>query len=327
MKQFEIEALTLRRGDRFTLQIDSLELETAEKIAIVGQNGSGKTTLLRVLAMLEPPDKCASFRFRGGKAGDSRISRDGLGFLRQQPYMFSGTVAQNVAYPLRLRRVGRAETARRVHAQLEQVGLTHLAASSARRLSGGEQKRLALARVLVAEPTLLLLDEPTAHLDRSSGRVIEEVLRTTGATLLLTTHDLHLAHRLCTRVLTLQNGRISPSLPENVLSGRTTDGHIETAAGLKIALPPAFGGSGDTVSVLIDPRNMVLSKELLPSSMRNHFRGRVTSVREEGHNVWVEVDCGERLTAIISKASYQELDINLHRDVVVSFKANAVEVL
>ncbi len=327
MKLFEIEQLTLRRGDRFALQIDSLKLDAAEKVAIVGQNGSGKTTLLRVLAMLEPPDECVSFRFRNRNAEGTQLSRDGMGFLRQQPYMFSGTVAQNVAYPLRLRRVGRDEIARRVQAQLEQVDLTPLADASARRLSGGEQKRLALARVLVAEPTLLLLDEPAAHLDRSSRRVIEEVLRTTSATLLMTTHDLHLAHRLCTRVLTLQNGTITPSLPENILTGRSVNGHIVTAGGIEISLPPAFEAETDTVSVLIDPRNMVLSRELLPSSMRNHFRGRVTSVREEGHNVWVEVDCGERLTAIISKASYQELDINLHRGVVVSFKANAVEVL
>ena len=79
--------------------------------------------------------------------------------------------------------------------------------------------------------------------------------------------------------------------------------------------------------MMIDPRDLVISHAPLTSSMRNQFPGRVSSVRQAGGNVWLEIDCGDRLIAIISYASYRELEINVGREVVVSFKANAVEVL
>ena len=220
--------------------------------------------------------------------------------------------------------------AARVAAMLAELDLEPLAGRSAQALSGGEQRRLALGRVLIQDPRILLLDEPAAHLDRASQRVIERILGETQATLILATHDLHRAHRLASRVLTLSAGRIAPGLPENILGGERRGGLLRTAGGLEIALPPELpaGAAEDSrLVVMIDPRSLVLSPEPLTSSMRNRISGEVCSVRTEGGNVWVEVDCGERLTAIISRASYQELGINLHRQVVVSFKANAVEVL
>jgi len=188
---------------------------------------------------------------------------------------------------------------------------------------------MALARVLISKPELLLLDEPAAHLDRRSRSVIERVLLSSRGTILLTTHDLHLAHRVAGRVLNLMGGRISPSLPENVLEGRREGDKLLTRGGLRVCLPPDLPplAGEENLAVMIDPRNLVLSPEALPSSMRNHFRGRVCSVREQGANVWLEIDCGEKLTVIISRASYDDLGINLNRSIVVSFKANAVEVL
>lgn len=327
MKLYEIEGLRFTRGQRFTLRIEHLAIERGEKVAFVGQNGSGKTTLLRVLALLEEPDDFVRFECQEPSVRAGRRRPEGFGFLRQQPYLFRGSVRANAAYPLKLRGIPRAQAEARITRLFEQLDLTHLAQADAREISGGEQKRLALARVLVSEPTLLLLDEPVAHLDRQSQRVIEHAVLGCGATLLLTTHDLHLAHRLCDRVLTMRAGRLAQSLPENVFSGRACDGQLLTPGGLQIALPQPVDEDGPRVTAMVDPRSVVLSTAPLISSMRNHFPGRVCSVREEGPNVWVEVDCGERLTAIVSKASYQELGLNLHCEVVASFKAHAVEVL
>ncbi len=327
MKLYDIEDLCFSRGERFTLQMDHLQIEPGEKVAFVGQNGSGKTTLLRVLAFLEEPDRFARFAFRGQTVRAGRERPEGFGFLRQQPYLFRGTVWSNAAYPLKLRGLARRQAETRIGRLLDELDLTHLAQADARELSGGEQKRLALARVLVSEPTLLLLDEPAAHLDRQSQRVIERALFGSSATLLLTAHDLHLAHRLCPRVLTMRAGRLTRSLPENVFSGRAEDGHLLTPGGLRITLPNPAHASGERIVVMVDPRSVVLSTEPLLSSMRNHFAGRVCSIQEEGPNVWVEVDCGERLTAIVSKASYEALGLNLHCELVASFKAHAVEVL
>lgn len=328
MNLYELKDLTLVRSGRFTLEIADFTLETNEKVAVVGQNGAGKTTLLRLLAFLEKPSSWKKFAYMNREYAPGRMDRNGLGFLKQQPYLFSGTVYQNTAYPLKLRGLARPELSERVRSMLETVDLLPLADAQARRLSGGEQKRLALGRVLIGQPKLLLLDEPTAHLDRRSRTIIERVLARTAATILLTTHDLHFAHRIAGRVLNLKAGRISPSLPENVLEGRREGDALVTAGGLRIHLPPEAAPRGAaTLTVMIDPRALVLSREPLSSSMRNRFRGQVCSVQGQGHNVWLEIDCGDRLMAIITRASYEKLGINLHRDVVVSFKAHAVEVL
>jgi molybdopterin-binding protein len=324
---YELKDLVFERNSRFRLQIDEFSLERGEKVALVGQIGSGKTTLLRLLSFLEKPSSCGRFLFNGQPIG--RVDRGGLGFLQQQPYLFRGTVARNLAYPLKLRRVPSQDVKRRVEEVLELLELKHLAGAQARSLSGGEQKRLALGRVLVAEPDLLLLDEPTAHLDVQSRSVIEGVLKKMDKTLLLATHDLHFALRVTDRVLNLRAGRVFPGLPENILEGRCKEGVLVTSEGLTIKLPPdaALPDGDGPLTVMIDPRHLVLSLEPLSSSLRNQFPGRVASVREQGANVWLKIDCGARLTAIISRAAYEEMGINLHRDVVVSFGANVVEIL
>jgi len=286
VKLYDLKSLVFRRNARFELQIEEFTLERGEKVALVGQNGSGKTTFLRLLSFLEKPSSWTLFHYKGRPYSGS-VDRGGMGFLKQQPYLFRGTVAHNLVYPLKLRRLPSQEVGRRVEAMLAMTELGRLATAHSRDLSGGEQKRLALGRVLIAEPELLLLDEPTAHLDVQSRTVVENVLKKTEMTLLLTTHDLHFALRVSDRVLNMRGGRVFPSLPEN----------------------------------------LVLSHERLSSSMRNQFRGRVASVRERGSDVWLKIDCGERLTAIITRAAYEEMGVNLHSDVVVSFGVNAVEVL
>jgi len=332
---YDVKDLLFTRSERFTLSIDGFTLATGERVAIVGPNGSGKTTFLRLLAFLETATHCAHFRFRGEEIGARRQGTDrrrGLGFLKQQPHLFMGSVRQNLAYPLTLRRCPAAELRQRVDAMLELVDLAGHAETSVRRLSGGEQKRLALGRVLIGAPDVLLLDEPAAHLDLRSQRVIERVLLGSSASLVLASHDLRLAHRVAGRVLHLQAGRLAAGLPENILEGRRQGREMVTAGGLAIHLPAeAENGGADRgdgrAMVMIDPRNLVVSPEPLISSMRNHYRGRVCALHVQGDDVWVEIDCGERLTAIITRESYESLGLNLNRDVVVSFKSHAVEVL
>ncbi len=350
---YDIKDMLFRRSEQFTLNIESFTLAPGERVAIVGPNGSGKTTLLRLLAFLESPTRCAGFRFRGQellgrrpgellgrRPGEllgrrPRATRRGLGFLKQQPHLFLGSVRQNLAYPLTLRGFRGAELRRRLDAMLELIDLTSHAETSARRLSGGEQKRLALGRVLIGAPDVLLLDEPVAHLDLRSQRVIERLLLGSSASLVLAAHDMRLAHRVAGRVVHLKTGRLAPGLPENILEGYRSGRDLVTAGGLALHLPAGAGGAevdgegsgGERAMVMIDPRNLVLSLEPLVSSMRNHYRGRVCALHVQGDDVWVEIDCGERLTAIITRESYESLGLNLNRDVVVSFKSHSVEVL
>ncbi len=323
---FEVQGLAFDYGTDFSLTIDELRVARGEKLAIVGENGSGKTTLLRLLALLARPRACTVLRC----LGRDNLARDaqrpaGLGLLRQRPYLFSGGVAHNLAYPLRLRGVDRATIAARVEAMLETIGLRPYALTHVHNLSGGEQKRLALGRVLMAEPELLLLDEPSAHLDPHSRGVVARLLEGISATVVLTTHDLHFAHQVCESIAHLRAGRIAPGLPENILSGDARGDTLRTPAGLTLhlgrILPPG------RMRAAVDPRVIVVSREALDSSMRNQFPGRISAAQEHNGNIWLEIDCGERLLAIISRASYERMGLNLNQTVVVSFKANAVEIL
>ena len=330
MKLYELRDLVLRRSARFALHISEFSLERGEKVAVVGPNGSGKTTFLRILSLLDKPDSCAVFSYLGHPHTD-KVDRNGMGFLNQQPYLFHGTLAQNLAYPLRMRRLASSDVKRRVEAMLATMELEHLAGNRARELSGGEQKRLALGRVLIGDPDLLLLDEPTSHLDVRSQSVIEEVLKKTNKTILLTTHNLPFALRVTDRVLHLREGRVTSSLPENIFEGCREGNFVETGNGLSIELPPDVASpnqrGGEPVTIVIDPKKIALSTEPQPTAPQNQFRGRISAVREQGNDVWLKVDCGARITAIISRASYEELGINLHKEIFVSFGSHDVEVL
>ncbi|MFH1278907.1 MAG: ABC transporter ATP-binding protein [Candidatus Eisenbacteria bacterium] len=325
MALYEIRALRFNYGDRFRLAIDDFRLDRGEKLAVIGRNGSGKTTLLRILALLERPASWECFRYRGRDAMPGRTSRAGIGLLRQQPWIFRGSVAANLAYSLRVRHVPRREIQRRAVEMGERLGLSALAKAPARSLSGGEQKRLALGRVLVAEPEVLLLDEPMAHLDQHSQEIIEEVLAASKTTLLIVTHDLRLASRFPGRTLVLKDGKISRGQPENILTGKFDGETLTTRRGFRIHTAHAPARSIATVT--INPRAVVISLEPLRSSMRNVFPGRIEVIEMRGENVWLEIDCGETFVAFISRKSYEDLGLSLRRPVLVSFKAASVQVL
>jgi tungstate transport system ATP-binding protein len=294
-------------------------------VAVVGRNGSGKTTLLRILAFLERPASWEQFTYQGRAVVHGRISRDGIGLLKQQPWIFQGTVAENLAYGLRVRRLSSEEIKRRVNAVGERLGLGAHLSMTARSLSGGEQKRLSLGRILVTEPRVLLLDEPMAHLDRISQDAIENVLVQSTTTAVFTTRDLPVARRLGDRILNLEGGQLTESLPENTFEGVCHAGTLTTRRGLAIRLP--VNVAAGTVTVAIDPRAIVLSLEPFRSSMRNAYQGCITAVREYGSNVWLEIDAGEVFTSVVSRESYRELRLNVHGAVIVQFKANAVRLL
>lgn len=327
---YEIRNLTFdrrrgsgRNGDCFRLEIDSFRLDPGEKVAVVGSNGSGKTSLLRILAFRERPSACELLLYKG-RAIDRR-NGEGIGFLRQDPWIFGGTVADNLAYPLRVRGRSREETRRRVEAMCDRLQLAGYARANPRTLSGGEQKRVALGRVLIAEPEVLLLDEPMAHLDKASRKVIEGILEEMSISTVFTTHDLHLALRLSDRTVTLRAGRICPGLLENCLEGRREEGAFVTRRGLRLVLPA--GRAADAGLVAVDPSAIRLARGDDAGDAPNSFPGRVTCVRAQGETVWLDVDAGDLFAVAVSRSLYEEMRLNLHEEVVVNFSAEDVRPL
>jgi heme exporter protein A len=187
-----------------------LQVEAGEAVALFGPNGAGKTTLLRMLATLLRPTR-GDLRLFGRPVSDGGgYARRRIGFLSHQSFLYPDlTPTENLEFYARMFRV--ATPAARVHQLLEQVGLLGWAHRPVRTLSRGLEQRCALARALLHEPDLLLMDEPFTGLDVDAGSMLRHMLRRAhahGTALLMTTHDLAQGFALCRRAIILVRGRL-----------------------------------------------------------------------------------------------------------------------
>ncbi len=196
----ELDGLGLTEGGVRIVEDIGLRVSRG-RTAILGPNGAGKSTLLRLMHGLLRPST--------GRVFWPRPLTQAMVF--QRPVMLRATVLANIEYGLRLRGVDADARRQRALAALTRVGLPELAPRQARRCSGGEQQRIALARVWALEPEVLFLDEPTASLDPASSREVERIVNeiaAAGTKIVLTTHNLGQARRLADEVIYLENGRV-----------------------------------------------------------------------------------------------------------------------
>jgi tungstate transport system ATP-binding protein len=202
-------------GGREVLKNICLDVRRGEILSVIGPSGSGKTTLLKLMNLLLYPDRGKIFFDGVDTAVDEkqrRLLRRGMGMVFQHPALFDTTVFNNIALGLRIRGLPKEEIERRVEDALNYVGLRGFAKRKASSLSAGEAQRISLARALVLEPKLLLLDEPTANLDPANVLQIEEAVRRVnsekGVTVVIATHNLLQARRLSHRVAFLWMGEL-----------------------------------------------------------------------------------------------------------------------
>jgi lipoprotein-releasing system ATP-binding protein len=225
-----IEGLTnvFRSGASELVLFENLSFEVAqgEMLAIVGASGAGKSTLLHILGAVDKPSSgeiyCAQSRLNSlseDAAADFRNKE--IGFVWQFHYLLPEfTALENVAMPLLMRGISKAEAEKEAKRWLEEVGLAQRTHHRAGEISGGEQQRAALARALITRPKILLADEPTGDLDSRSAEVVFELIsrlhREHQLTSLIATHNFGFARR-CHRVLRLENGRMGEIVPENLV--------------------------------------------------------------------------------------------------------------
>jgi iron(III) transport system ATP-binding protein len=196
----------------------SMHLKRGEVVALLGPSGSGKTTLLRAVAGLETPKAGAidigeRRVFDGAKGYEMPAEARSLGLVFQSYALWPHkTVFDNVAYGLKLRKMGKADIAAKVKEVLTQLGLGHLGERYPHQLSGGQQQRVAIARALVYNPPVILLDEPLSNLDaklREEARAfLRELIVRLGLSALMVTHDQAEAMAISDRILLLNNGKI-----------------------------------------------------------------------------------------------------------------------
>jgi len=322
-------ALDFRRPtDRFSITV------------LFGPSGCGKTTTLRCLAGLERPDE-GRINFGGtpwfdaeGRVFLTPQQRD-IGYLFQEYTLFPHlTVAGNIAFGLRS--VSRTEQRRRVGEMLDLIGLAGLENRYPKQISGGEQQRIALARVLVRRPRLLLLDEPLSALDQPTREQLRPELRRLlvkfGIPVVLVTHDRVEAMVLADHLIVLDHGKVlqqgeveevfnRPVDVEvsrivgmgNVLPGRivkTEEGLATVAVGRTQLLAVAPAPNVEQVYVCIQAEEVALQKGIADrASPRNRLPGIIASLTPEGPLVRVELDCGFPLVALVTRTSHNELEL------------------
>ena len=202
MPGLRIQGLHVTRRNVALLNGIDLGLSPAGITALLGPNGAGKSLLLRVIAGLIAPDR--------GRVHVPRAMQGRIGLVLQQPVLLRRSVRANLRHALALARVPRRDRRDRVAGLLALGQLDRLADRPARRLSGGEQQRLAIIRALAANPLLLMLDEPTAHLDPQATHAIEALIArvaSEGTKVILVTHDIGQVQRLADEVAFLHQGR------------------------------------------------------------------------------------------------------------------------
>jgi tungstate transport system ATP-binding protein len=354
MAVIELRVLSQRHGSRTILKGVSLGIERGEILAIIGPTGSGKTTLLRLIDQLDRPAS-GEVLFEGLEVTPRLRTavRRQISMVLQKPVVFDASVYDNVAYPLKLRKYDRKAIPDKVNAMLQTVGLDGCQKRKARTLSGGETQKVALARAIITEPRVLLLDEPTANLDPGSLDTIEDLIlrfnRENGMAIVIATHEMAQGQRLAHRIGVMMDGELiqvgrpedifyAPSDlrvahfvgVENILRGRVASNEAGLALiktnGLSLEAVTDHRVD-DEVHVCIRPEEVTISLMAPSSSARNAFSGEVRSIELSGPVARVEIDCGMRLVSLVTRRSAEDLGLKAGQLVHASFKATAVYVI
>ena len=245
--KISIENLTLSYGDSVAVRDLSLRIEEGEALVLLGQSGCGKTSTMRCIAGLESPDHGRitvgnDVLFDSDRGINRASHKRNIGMVFQSyaiwPHM---TVFENVAFPLQMKRIGKADVGRRVAETLELVGLDGFAQRGASMLSGGQMQRVALARSLVMQPSVMLLDEPLSNLDaRLRHRLrgdLRELQHRLGLTSVYVTHDQEEALALADHIAMVQFGRIVQIGRPDEIYGRPLSASIADFLGVANILP------------------------------------------------------------------------------------------
>ncbi|MFH1617109.1 MAG: ATP-binding cassette domain-containing protein [Candidatus Margulisiibacteriota bacterium] len=261
------------------------------------------------------------------------LDRKEISYCMQTPLLFKTSVKDNIAYGLKLRKI---DDPKKVEAMARKLGIAHLLGKKATELSGGEAQKVALARTLILETPVVLLDEPTASLDVESIAMLELMLKelsNAGACIIMATHQQDKAFRLADEVVTIKEGQVYPNSHQNFYSGKVMDNmfivgnfHNEggvTSPRLHIAVVSDKKGPA---KASIDPVEIILSKEKLQSSARNSIEGKIATINDEGKTVKLIINIGVPLVSQITHGSLRELGLHVGDTVYATFKASAVMV-
>jgi putative spermidine/putrescine transport system ATP-binding protein len=337
-----VEGLRRRFGDVVALDKVTLDIAPGELLTILGPSGSGKTTLLKVVAGFEKPD-AGRVLVDGRDITAMPPARRDIGMVFQNYALFPHlTVAGNVAFPLEMRNMARAEIERRVAETLALVELTGYGERLPRQLSGGQQQRVALARAIVFDPRLLLLDEPFGALDRKLRETMQlevrRLQRRLGLTTIFITHDQEEALVLSDRIAVMNRGTIQQVAStmdiyerpandfvadfvgeSNIFHGTSTEPGVVTLSGGRRVLVNGVTKVGERVGVLMRP-------ERFSDKGANCFAGNVLEAVYLGSSLKLRLACEDGLELTVRQpargklpAAGQRLEVAIDADAIHVF--------
>jgi len=353
----ELSDIRVVHDGRVVVDVGTLSVAQGEVLAIIGPNGAGKSSLLRIIGALEAP-AAGTVRFQGLPvvAESGLLVRRRMASVFQDPLLADATVFDNVAMGLRFRGVAREAIAPRVARWLGRFAIAALASRRARTLSGGEAQRAALARALVVEPELLLLDEPFSALDQPTRESLigdlGRILREERITTILVTHDHEEAMVLADRVGVLIAGRLAQLDSTSRVFRAPASEAVARFVGVETMIDCRVLASQGGVSVVEAGGQSVEVAQPAPAGERmrlclraedvtlktgspppgaalptNRLKGTVARLSPVGLHVRVLVDCGFPLAALVTQRAVEELGLGEGVKVTVQFKSTAPHLL
>jgi len=341
-----------KRWKEFSLKDIGLEVKEGEYFVILGPTAAGKTLLLELIAGFYEPDK-GEIWIDNKKVTWMAPEKRGVGVVYQDYSLFPHlTVKENIEFGLKVKGMPKSEMETKLKEVMNMLGISHLSHRYPRTLSGGEQQRVAIARGIIIEPSVMLLDEPLNALDARTQihlrGELKKIHREAKLTTIHVTHDQTEAMVLADRIGVMMDGEIvQTGTPEeifhfplnervaefvgveNIIEGvvesnengvamiRIDDHAIEAISGV---------GTGSSVRICLRPESIIIAPSKTMSSARNSFSGTIAQLVPLGATCRIEIDCGFSLVALVTKTSAEDLDLRVGKDVCASFKASSVHV-
>lgn len=351
----ELTGVKVYRNKRLTLNIEHLSIAPGELVAIAGSNGAGKSTLLQVINMLLPYQQgtLTLFGKSMNKQSEREAARRQSSMMFQETLLVNGTVFDNVALPLTFRKYPQTKSRELVMSALQTFQCQHLARRQARQLSGGEAQRVGLARALVFQPRLLLLDEPFAALDTASRTAIlsdvKQVAKQNNLTVILISHNFNEVLSFADRVVVLAGGAvIQDDKPEAILR-RPATREVASLVDMDNVLPCQVEAEAAKTIVRLDggvvfPYNRLLTSkaeaccipgdaihilsEKVPSPEQTivTIGGTVSNITPGIGTYQVSVTA-DRLSLIVRVPREQTLDLVIGEKILIGFRPDEVQLI
>jgi molybdopterin-binding protein len=345
----EVKNLFVDLGE-FVLKDITLNIEEGEYFIILGPTGAGKTILLESIAGLYPI-KSGEIWLRGKEVTGVEPENRKISIVYQDHVLFPHlSVKDNIVFGLKMNKATPDEQKDRLNWVAELLGISNLLHRRPDTLSGGEKQKVALGRAIVTQPELLLVDEPLSALDPETRESVQQELRqlhrALGITVLHVTHDFEEAIALGNRIAVIGEGRLMQvGVPEQIFRHPNSEFVARFAMTRNIFLGRAerkpngdttFQVNGTEFIIAADvdgtrhasirPEDILISSEPIHSSARNCFPGTITRVLDKGSTLYVTVSIPPELSCLVTRHSFQELELKEGKRVYITFKATSIHI-